>query len=255
MAYADWRPLVRVVAAFPAMIGVVLYLAAWIQRRPSESIHSVFTSTFITTVIGVLWLIEGPQSLARLGLAPYSLPLRRLIELGAWRAALGTFLLPLPIALIMYFLLLMWMPARTKVSLSLAVSGVFLVSDTVTAELPFVLNGPGAEIPLTVWSLSVTILGWACIARPYTRDWAHQCRTCGYDLRGINADTCPECGAQIPQWMLDELRGVTVQECEPADSPDPAPKSPPLPTLPPSTPPLPSPSTTPAHPLRQASSP
>lgn len=44
--------------------------------------------------------------------------------------------------------------------------------------------------------LAAIAFGWAIAAR--RRAWpAHVCRGCGYDLRGIRADVCPECGGTI----------------------------------------------------------
>ncbi len=56
-------------------------------------------------------------------------------------------------------------------------------------------------------SLVITFIGWlvicigVCLVLP--RKWsptgppAHLCRSCGYDLRGLTAQTCPECGNAV----------------------------------------------------------
>ncbi len=39
----------------------------------------------------------------------------------------------------------------------------------------------------------------------HLRHAAHECRECGYDLRGSSASQCPECGWQIPESFKREL--------------------------------------------------
>jgi hypothetical protein len=56
--------------------------------------------------------------------------------------------------------------------------------------------GHGVTIDAPLWPLAVTVIGasaWAL--RGLRRRAAGCCRGCGYDLAGLTADLCPECGA------------------------------------------------------------
>ena len=55
------------------------------------------------------------------------------------------------------------------------------------------------------WHAACTaaLLVWAIHARRLARRW-WICKACGYDLRGCNADRCPECGAPFATGTLPE---------------------------------------------------
>ncbi len=224
----------RWLLSFPAMIAMSLYFAAWIQRRPGESKLSIFVSTFATGLLGTAWMLKGPGSLLAVGLIAFPEPIEVIIRFRLWHYVLGIGAIALPIACVTLALLFTWMSLRMKLVLALLTTVAYVAISIVLAEWPSVIRSIGAELGFPyVVSMSGVVLAWSCIARPYSGDWAHQCRKCGYDIRGLRAESCPECGAKLPRWVVEELQGVI----EPA----PDPESPPPPTPPPSTAPPPSP--------------
>ncbi len=43
------------------------------------------------------------------------------------------------------------------------------------------------------------LIGGSALIRYCTRDVTGLCPSCGYDVRNLDADRCPECGASIPR--------------------------------------------------------
>ncbi len=43
------------------------------------------------------------------------------------------------------------------------------------------------------------LIGGGALIRYCTRDVTGLCASCGYDVRNLDADRCPECGAPIPR--------------------------------------------------------
>jgi hypothetical protein len=54
------------------------------------------------------------------------------------------------------------------------------------------------EVAVPLWMPGAACAGLYALGR--RRGWAHEpghCRRCGYDLRGVTGEVCPECGAAI----------------------------------------------------------
>ena len=57
-------------------------------------------------------------------------------------------------------------------------------------------------VPVGVWGLSIALGVWEVrrtIRRKTADDLAPRCRRCGYSLRGLPNDRCPECGTKIEE--------------------------------------------------------
>ncbi len=59
----------------------------------------------------------------------------------------------------------------------------------------------GFSMTATISILFAAMLNWlmliVCLSKPPTRKYALNCSNCGYQLRGLTSNKCPECGTEI----------------------------------------------------------
>lgn len=88
----------------------------------------------------------------------------------------------------------------------------FAVVVTPTCAVAFagsVLGGPGVAIVATalVYVVLCLVVGTVALRRRKHLEWffGHGCPGCGYDMRGLEGGTCPECGKGTsikPRWRV-----------------------------------------------------
>lgn len=181
-------------AALAFWLFIALRAAADIQRRPPEAMVTAFVSAIATVLAGTLWMGAVLSMRGRYGLWLSSQPY---LDLGAsairrWYLSLALIVV-LP-ACVSVLLLFKWMSLSRRIAVIAATTLLTPLVCAAVAELPSMTLLPRALFFSAIATHTAVILAWACAARPCGWEWLYSCRGCGYDLRGIEADRCPECG-------------------------------------------------------------
>jgi len=155
----------------PLLLATII----WLLRRKPRTWRRTIAADLLIWITCPLW--AGSLFLVGLGFAEYAgaamLVLGVIPALGAGAAAWGT-----------------TGSARVTISVLLA---TYVAEDAYAWIAPSLGRTEAAIACASAWNL-VTIASLVAWGRPRVSRAAGACHNCGYDITGITADRCPECG-------------------------------------------------------------